>query len=554
MREKMGAPTSLRKSNAGKTGAQWSHLGVFFCDNTVNFVTTPHIATANCIQKLAPTLAQKTSTNVVVRVPSGVHLEHCGMGWGSALWESVFWRVWQSKVRLSAACFWVWCCNADFATLLTCAWAQCRVKTALLFTECFVKSIVKREAASLQRQLWATTRSAQNELSQLQHSSGWPHFGTKDVRCCQVCGCGMPSKLWDNLPRAPHRFAICRRRHFPNTNDWATIAQNAEVQEPLCKKPSPWNHHWLSDGSWVSRLKGNAGHDFNVFCRAHSDATLARLKTANPYPFHGSHLPNSVGWLMWTIGTGSGSAWTFSSINVRRLFDSIETSIFSLKTGENACPVFDNHQHIQQIAKLSDMLNPQVLSWMLQKQRIWSRILTSSKSKDMEVHGTALQMRNVCNIKKAKIKQRTEQQLIVPRMLTPIFILTPQRNAAQNMKPFATTSAKSQEPTIKPLGNLLLVAPARASKGTHNRMNRIGSTTDSTWRMWQSWKSFVWTTPAASWSLREVLISVIIKLAVRENEAHPRIWPTKSNSMLWILAPNNRSMPTLPWNRQRQYW
>ena len=62
------------------------------------------------------------------------------------------------------------------------------MKEALLFNECFVESVVESEAASLSSQSEQFNHAGtQNELCQLQHSRSWPHFGTRDVRCRQVC-------------------------------------------------------------------------------------------------------------------------------------------------------------------------------------------------------------------------------------------------------------------------------------------------------------------------------------------------------------------------------
>ena len=62
------------------------------------------------------------------------------------------------------------------------------MKKPLLLNECFVESIVKREAASLGAEPEQFDHAGtQIELCQLQHSSGWPHFGTRDVCCGQIC-------------------------------------------------------------------------------------------------------------------------------------------------------------------------------------------------------------------------------------------------------------------------------------------------------------------------------------------------------------------------------
>ena len=61
------------------------------------------------------------------------------------------------------------------------------MKEALFFNECFVKSIVKCETASLGTQPEQFDHTcAKIELCQLQHSSGWSHFGTRNVCCSQV--------------------------------------------------------------------------------------------------------------------------------------------------------------------------------------------------------------------------------------------------------------------------------------------------------------------------------------------------------------------------------
>ena len=61
------------------------------------------------------------------------------------------------------------------------------MKEALLFNECSVESIVKSEAASLSSQPEQFYHTGPKiELCQLQHSSGWLHFGTRNVCCSQV--------------------------------------------------------------------------------------------------------------------------------------------------------------------------------------------------------------------------------------------------------------------------------------------------------------------------------------------------------------------------------
>ena len=61
------------------------------------------------------------------------------------------------------------------------------MKEALFFNECFVKSIVKCETASLSTQPEQFDHTGPKiELRQLQYSSGRPHFGTRDVCCSQV--------------------------------------------------------------------------------------------------------------------------------------------------------------------------------------------------------------------------------------------------------------------------------------------------------------------------------------------------------------------------------
>ena len=69
-----------------------------------------------------------------------------------------------------------------------CLRAQGAMKEALLFNECFVECVVESEATSLSSQSEQFDHAGtQIELCQLQHSSGWPHFGTRDVCCRQVC-------------------------------------------------------------------------------------------------------------------------------------------------------------------------------------------------------------------------------------------------------------------------------------------------------------------------------------------------------------------------------
>ena len=62
------------------------------------------------------------------------------------------------------------------------------MKEALLFNECFVESVVESEAASLSSQPEQFDHAGtQIELCQLQHSSGWPHFGTRMFAVAKFC-------------------------------------------------------------------------------------------------------------------------------------------------------------------------------------------------------------------------------------------------------------------------------------------------------------------------------------------------------------------------------
>ena len=158
----------------------------------VFFVTAPHIAAMNRIQRLVPTLAQGAATSVVIRANK------------STVWSVLgILRPWP-RFRTLRICFPTHlvigraAVRGTFLSLMLrqrlcnsadlCLRAQSAMKEGLFFNECFIKSVVKCEAASLSAQPEQFNHTCPKiELRQLQHSSGWSHFGTGNVCCSQVC-------------------------------------------------------------------------------------------------------------------------------------------------------------------------------------------------------------------------------------------------------------------------------------------------------------------------------------------------------------------------------
>ena len=158
----------------------------------VFFVTAPHIAAVNCIQRLVPTLAQRTSTSVVVRTNKSTVKSVLGILRPGPRFRTL--RIcFPTRLAIGRAAV----CGTFLSLMLQrrlcnradlCLRAQCTVKKALLFNECFVKSIVKCETASLSAEPEQFDHTGPKiELRQSQHSSVWSHFGTRNVCCSQVC-------------------------------------------------------------------------------------------------------------------------------------------------------------------------------------------------------------------------------------------------------------------------------------------------------------------------------------------------------------------------------
>ena len=156
------------------------------------FVTTPDVATVNRIQRLVPTLVRGTATSVVVRANKSTIGSVFGIlrPWPRFRALGV---CFPSRLAIGSAAvcgsFLNLMLQRSFCNIVDlCLRAQGAMKEALLFNECFVESVVESEAASLSSQSEQFDHAGtQIELCQLQHSSGWPHFGTRDVCCRQVC-------------------------------------------------------------------------------------------------------------------------------------------------------------------------------------------------------------------------------------------------------------------------------------------------------------------------------------------------------------------------------
>ena len=113
----------------------------------VFFVTAPHIAAVKCIQRFVPTLAQRTTTSVVVRTNKSTVRSVLGILRPLRICFPTRLAIGRAAVCgtfLSLLLQRRLCNRADL-----CLGAQGTVKKALLFNECLVKSIIKREAASL---------------------------------------------------------------------------------------------------------------------------------------------------------------------------------------------------------------------------------------------------------------------------------------------------------------------------------------------------------------------------------------------------------------------
>ena len=176
----------------------------------VFFVTAPDIATVNRIQRLVPTLVQGTATSVVVRANKSTVRSVLGIlrPWPRFRTLGI---CFPTRLAIGSAAV----CGTFLSLMLQrrfcnsvdlCLRAQCTMKEALLFNECFVESIVKREAASSAPSLSNSTTRVQRVSSA---NCNTPVVGRILLPGMFAVAKSVRVSTKYETTRAPHRFAIC---------------------------------------------------------------------------------------------------------------------------------------------------------------------------------------------------------------------------------------------------------------------------------------------------------------------------------------------------------